>query len=88
VPVHIFIIEPNEEASISYWNKTGYYTGQSFENAIGNNWHNIVHPDDVQVIMDIYLLLLKKEPYFIPAIRIKRHDGEYLWHSVQANPDT
>jgi predicted phosphohydrolase len=26
---------------------------QSFENAIGNNWHNIVHPDDVQVIMDI-----------------------------------
>jgi hypothetical protein len=21
---------------------------------------------------------LKKEPYFIPAIRIKRHDGEYL----------
>jgi hypothetical protein len=30
-------------------------------------------------------LLLKKEPYFIPAIRIKRHDGEYLWHSVQAN---
>jgi hypothetical protein len=61
---------------------------QSFENAIGNNWHNIVHPDDVQVIMDIYLPAFEKEPYFIPAIRIKRHDGEYLWHSVQANPDT
>jgi hypothetical protein len=43
------------------------------------------YSDDVQD-MDIYLLLLKKEPYFIPAIRIKRHDGEYLWHSVQANP--
>jgi hypothetical protein len=26
VPVHIFIIEPNEEASISYWNKTGWIT--------------------------------------------------------------
>jgi hypothetical protein len=34
MPVHIFIIEPNEEASISYWNKTGWITGQSFENAI------------------------------------------------------
>jgi hypothetical protein len=29
---------------------------ESFENAM-NNWHNIVHPDDVQVIMDIYHLL-------------------------------
>jgi hypothetical protein len=44
------------------------YTGQSFENAIGNSWHNIVHPDDVQVIMDIYLL--EKKNLFIPAIRI------------------
>jgi hypothetical protein len=59
---------------------------QSFENAIGNNWHNIVHPDDVQLSWIYTYLLLKKEPYFIPAIRIKRHDGEYLWHSVQANP--
>jgi hypothetical protein len=43
---------------------------QSFENAIGNNWHNIVHPDDVQVIMDIYLPAFEKEPYFIPAIKL------------------
>jgi hypothetical protein len=34
----------------------------------------------------IYTTCFEKEPYFIPAIRIKRHDGEYLWHSVQANP--
>jgi hypothetical protein len=38
--------------------------GQSFENAIGNNWHNIVHPDDVQVIMDIYLLLEKRTLFY------------------------
>jgi two-component system CheB/CheR fusion protein len=88
VPVHIFIIEPDEEASISYWNKNWLdYTGQSFEKAIGNRWSDMVHPDDVKVIMDIYLPAFeKKDPYFIPAIRIKRHDGEYLWHSVQANP--
>jgi two-component system CheB/CheR fusion protein len=88
VPIHIFIIEPSEEASISYWNKHYLdYTGQSFEKAIGNNWNDIVHPDDVQVIMDNYLSSFeKREPYFIPEIRIKRHDGQYLWHSVQSNP--
>jgi hypothetical protein len=37
---------------------------QSFENAIGNNWHNIVHPDDVQVIMDIYLPAFEKRTLF------------------------
>jgi two-component system CheB/CheR fusion protein len=88
VPIHIFIIEPNEEASISYWNKNWLdYTNQSFKKAIGKDWTSKVHPDDLQVIMDIYLPAFeKKEPYFVPAIRIKRHDGEYLWHSVQANP--
>ncbi len=88
VPIHIFIVEPNEEASISYFNKNWLdYTGQSFDKALGNTWGGVVHPDDVTVIMEIYVPAFeKRKSYFIPAIRIKRHDGEYLWHSVQANP--
>jgi PAS domain-containing protein len=61
VPVHIFIIEPNEEASISYWNKTGWITQGKVLKTHRNNWHNIVHPDDVQVIMDIYLPAFEKK---------------------------
>jgi PAS domain S-box-containing protein len=90
VPIHIFNIEPNEEASTSYWNKNWLdYTGQSFEKAIGNSWSwsGIVHPDDVQGIMESYLTAFeKREPYFLPAIKIKRYDDIYRWHSVQANP--
>ena len=88
VPMHIFIVEPNAAVSISYFNKNWLdYTGQSSEEALGNTWGGAVHPDDVSVIMDKYVPAFKKrEPYFIPSVRVRRHDGEYRWHSVQANP--
>jgi len=88
VPIHIFIIEPNAEATISYWNKNWLdYTGQTFEEAIGNTWGGVMHPDDVQPIMDAYVPAFeKRQPYFLPAIRVRRYDGRYRWHSVQANP--
>lgn len=88
VPLHIFIIEPDENATISYWNKNWLdYIGQTFEQAIGNTWVEVIHPDDVQEIMDIYLPSFQnRQPYFLPGIRVRRHDGEYHWHSVQANP--
>lgn len=88
VPIHIFIIEPDADTTISYWNKNWLdYTGQSFEEAIGNTWTGVMHSDDIQSILDIYVPAFeKREPYFLPAIRVKRHDGTYRWHSVQANP--
>jgi PAS domain S-box-containing protein len=88
VPIHIFIIEPDADATISYWNKNWLdYTGQSFEEAIGNTWTGIIHPHDVQGIMEIYVPAFeKRESYVLPAIRIKRYDGTYQWHSVQASP--
>ena len=88
VPIHIFIIEPNEQATISYWNKNWLnYTGQTMEEALGSTWVEKMHPDDVQGIMDVYIPAFeKRQPYFLSGIRIKRYDGEYRWHSVMANP--
>ncbi len=88
VPVHIFIIEPTELATISYWNKNWLnYTGQTLEEALGRKWEGILHPDDVKGLMDAYLpAFAKRQPYFISEIRIRRYDGEYRWHSLKANP--
>ncbi len=88
MPLHLFIIEPNEAATINFWNKNWLnYTGQSFAEAIGNTWPGVIHPDDEQPIMDIYVTAFKnRQPYFLPAVRVKRYDGEYRWHAVQANP--
>ncbi|MFM9946177.1 MAG: CheR family methyltransferase [Bacteroidia bacterium] len=87
-PIHVFIIEPNSEASISYWNKNWLnYTGQTMEEALGREWLGIMHPDDVVSIMDVYIPAFeKRQPYFLSGVRIKRHDGVYRWHAVKANP--
>ncbi len=87
-PMHIFIIEPNKQASISYWNKNWLnYTGQTIEEALGRAWEGLIHPDEMQGIMDIYLPAFeKRQPYILNSIRIKRYDGEYRWHKIKANP--
>ena len=87
-PMFVFIIEPNEEASISYWNKTWLdYTGQTMQEAVGRAWDGIIHPDDVPGSLEIYLpAFQKQQSFFIPAIRTKRYDGEYRWHTFKCNP--
>ncbi len=87
-PMHIFILEPNAEASVSYFNKHWLdYTGQTIEEAMGRTWDGIIHPDDVQLIMDVYVPAFeKRQPYTLPAIRVRRYDGAYRWFQVHANP--
>ena len=88
IPLITFIIEPTETATISYWNKTWLdYTGQSFDEAIGRSWDGILHPDDLIAVLDAYIPAFGKcEPYFLPAVRLKRFDGQYRWHFVKSNP--
>ncbi|MEJ7914080.1 MAG: PAS domain S-box protein, partial [Chitinophagaceae bacterium] len=87
-PIIVYIVEPDAEATISYFNKTWLdYTGQSFDQAIGRAWDGIVHPDDVQGVLDIYMpALQQRTSYIIPQVRLKRNDGEYRWHMVKGNP--
>jgi two-component system CheB/CheR fusion protein len=87
-PMHIYILEADENASVIYWNKSWLeYTGQTFEEALGTAWDGIVHPADVPAVMSIYQPAFEaRQAYNIPAIRLKRHDGEYRWHAFKANP--
>lgn len=86
-PMFVFIIEPDPAAPVSYWNKTWLnYTGQNEQEAKGRAWDSIIHPDDIQLVMNIYGPAFEKQQnYFIPAIRVKRHDGVYRWHSFKGN---
>jgi PAS domain S-box-containing protein len=88
LPLSVFIAAPTLEANVIYLNKYWLeFTKQTFEEAIGMGWHNIVHPDDVHLIMDVYLDAYAKQiPYSTPNIRIKRHDGVYRWFTFHGNP--
>jgi PAS domain S-box-containing protein len=87
-PIFIFIIDDDPNATVSYWNKTWLeYTGQTLEQAIGRAWDGIVHPDDVPVVMEHYTKAFQnKRSYYIPAVRVKRKDGNYRWHAFKGNP--
>lgn len=87
-PMFVFIIEPDEHASVSYWNKTWLeYTGQSFQEATGRSWNGIIHPDDVATVLEIYVPAFEKlQSYYIPAVRTRRYDGQYRWYSYKGNP--
>jgi PAS domain S-box-containing protein len=87
-PIFVFIIDPHPEASFSYWNRTWLeYTGQSQEQALGRAWDESIHPDDFAIVMEYYTTAFQnRQSYFIPAVRVKRHDGEYRWHAFKGNP--
>lgn len=87
-PMIVFIVEPNAQATMSYFNKTWLeYTGQSFKEALGRAWDGVVHPDDVQKVLDVYVpAFQKREAYTLPAIRLRRKDGVYKWHLFKGNP--
>jgi PAS domain S-box-containing protein len=87
-PMFVFIIDPDPLAPVSYWNKAWLsYTGQTYEEAVGRAWNGIIHPDDVPIVMDYYVPAFQnQQPYFIPAVRVKKHDGTYRWHLFQGNP--
>ena len=87
-PMIVYLVEPDATATMSYFNKSWLdYTGQTFDEAISMAWDGIVHPDDLQEVLDIYIpAFLDRRPYTLPAIRLRRHDGEYRWHLFKGNP--
>ena len=87
-PIFVFLIESDPLAPVAYWNKTWLqYTGQTFEEALGRAWNGIIHEEDIPEVMRHYVPAFeKREPYFIPAVRVKRQDGEYRFHAFKGNP--
>ena len=61
------------------------YTGQTPEQACGDGWKAIVHPDDVQRVGERWDQSLRTGEDYSVEYRIRRaSDGAYRWHSVQA----
>lgn len=87
-PIFVFITKADEHASIIYWNKTWLdYTGQTMEEALGRAWNDIIHPDDIPLVFEHYIPAYSRhKEYLIPAIRVKKFDGSYRWHSFKGNP--
>src|SRR5437899_150697 len=62
------------------------YTGLSVESSPGLQWEAVVHPDDLENVIDTWRHhLASAEPIEVEA-RLRRFDGGYRWFLVRAVP--
>jgi PAS domain S-box-containing protein len=62
------------------------YSGKSLEEQTGFGWVETVHPDDRELAEAIYLDAFERRDAFELLYRLRRHDGVYRWHTVNATP--
>jgi two-component sensor histidine kinase len=62
------------------------YTGQVFDEPAAWDWTNVLHPDDRDLSARRYKEALEYGTTLQQENRIRRHDGEYRWFLVRAEP--
>lgn len=87
IPVMVWTARSNGE--IDYFNKRWYeYTGSTFNECKGWGWKNLVHPEDQEEFLAAWNDSIKHKTPFKFEYRLRRKDGEYLWHFRHALPFT
>jgi PAS domain S-box-containing protein len=62
------------------------FTGLSREDALGRNWENAVHPDDLIRGHTEWVTAVNTAEAMEHEVRLRRKDGEYHWFMVRALP--
>ncbi|HEY9801304.1 MAG TPA: PAS domain S-box protein [Leptolyngbyaceae cyanobacterium] len=85
MPQMFWITQP--DGYHEYFNQRWYdYTGKTPQQAQGEGWLNILHPDDVQSTMTRWQDSLETGKDYETEFRLRRADGEYRWHLGLAMP--
>lgn len=83
----MFIFLADADVQVEFLNKTWLKsTGLSFDEAKGRGWEIVTHPDDLQIVMSVYLDAVKnKRPYSF-EVRQRNISGEYRWIFWKGTP--
>ena len=77
----------NPDGSLSYLNDRWYaYTGQTPEQALPLGWGEVIHPDDLQRLLDVWEHARTNGILYDTEARLRRSDGEYRWFLIRAEP--
>lgn len=85
IPQLVFLTRPDGNRT---WPSPQWiaFTGLSFDESLGLNWLEAIHPDDRERTQQAWDQARGKGEYYVEH-RIRRHpDGEYLWHQTRAKP--
>lgn len=84
-PVIIWVTDPAGE--VTYLNTLWHrFTGQLPQISSGHGWAEVVHPEDVASIYDIFRAAIPQKEHITHEYRLRRHDGEYRWMLDTAHP--
>ena len=73
--------------SLEYVNeRTTTYFGCEDSELIEKGWRDFIHPDDLESCLMVWQNSIETGEYYETKIRLRREDGEYLWHIVRAVP--
>jgi PAS domain S-box-containing protein len=76
----ILIALADETSHATYFSKTWVaLTGRPMEDLLEFGWADLIHPDDRQPFLDIYLKAFEKKETFTGEFRILDKDGHYRW---------
>ncbi|EAR51016.1 PAS sensor Signal Tranduction Histidine Kinase [Oceanicola granulosus HTCC2516] len=87
MPAHVWTATPDghlDWLSERIYAETGYEEGALF----GEDWLKVVHPDDRPEVLEVWSKALTTGQRYETEFRIRRADGEYIWHLVRATPIT
>jgi PAS domain S-box-containing protein len=78
VPVSLWVTGP--DGLVSFWNKSALrFTGRTMEELVGNNWSDLIHPDDRVACRAAFSSAVADRGEFHIECRLLRADGEYRW---------
>lgn len=84
-PLSIWVCDSDSDCT--WLNNTWFeYSGTTLDENLGSGWLEIVHPDDRESAGAIYLDAFKQQKEFTLEYRLRRHDGEYRWHTAIGKP--
>ncbi|MBC5775086.1 PAS domain-containing protein [Pontibacter sp. KCTC 32443] len=81
------IFTTDGEGNLTYFNKRWEeYTGIPLEKLMQENWHEIIHPDDLQSTMEKWETAFKAGEAMRVELRKRDKEGVYRWHLCRSLP--
>jgi PAS domain S-box-containing protein len=86
IPQIIWTARP--DGAVDYFNQQWHvYTGLAFAQCEGWKWKRVVHPEDLQRLLQRWRKALHAGRRFETECRLRQADGTFRWHLVRAIPE-
>jgi PAS domain S-box-containing protein len=73
------------DGTLEYYNQLWcVYTGMNLEESMGIGWQKAFHPADLKLLLRKWMKSIQNAESFEIECRIRRYDGVYRWHWIQA----